>query len=142
VKAFIHAGFWAFAFDQPFALACVAADYRRAADAGALLVAGAVTLEICVADRIAAQLRQHRRIAAAARRRPSRSDLLRHRVAVGQNQPAAVEPDARDIFQRDDHGHGVRQPLAVEPSGTASMGKLLALSLVTTLAACCCFSRR
>ena len=53
-----------------------------------LLLAGVVTLEICVADRHAAQFRQHHRVAAAARRRRGVQDLLHHGVARGADQPA------------------------------------------------------
>ena len=51
-----------------------------------LLLAGAVTLEICVLIGHAAELRQHHRAAAAARRRRRVQDLLRHGVA-GRARP-------------------------------------------------------
>ena len=111
------------AFHQPVALAGVAADHRRAADAGAAAGGGRGDAGNLRADRTAAQLRQHRSIAAAARRRRRVQDLLRHRMAVRQDEPAAVEPDARDIFQRDDDGDRVRQPVAVEPSGHREHGQ-------------------
>ena len=52
------------------------------------------------ADRHAAQLRQHHRVAAAARRRRGVQDLLHHGVAGRADRPAAVEPDARRVLQR------------------------------------------
>ncbi len=81
-----------------------------------LLVAGAVTLGNLRADRDAAQFRQHRRAAAAARHRRRVQDLLCDGMALGPNQPSAVEPDARDFLQRDDHGDRVRQPVAIQSS--------------------------
>ena len=62
-----------------------------------LLLAGVVTLELCVVLGPAAQLRQHYRAAAAARRRRRVQDLLHHGVAGGSDRPAAVEPDARGV---------------------------------------------
>ena len=102
--------------DQPAALADAAADHRRADDAGAAVGGGRGDAGDLRADRAAAQLRQHRRAAAAARRRRRLQDLLCHGVAVGQNRPAAVQPDAGDLLQRADDGHRVRKPVAISPS--------------------------
>ena len=62
-----------------------------------LLLAGVVTLELCVRARHAAQFRQHHRAAAAARRRRRVQDLLHHGVARGADRPVAIEPDARGV---------------------------------------------
>ena len=123
VKAFIHAGIYRAARDRLPALAGVAADNRRAADPGAAIGGGRGDAGNLRADRDAAQLRQYRRAAAVARRRRRLQDLLCHGLAVGQNQSAAVEPDAGDIFQRDDDGDRVRQPLAVESPGNGEHGQ-------------------
>ncbi len=123
VKAFIHAGSDGAGRDQFSALAYLAARHRRAVDAGAAAGGGRGDDGNLRADRAAAQLRQYRRAAVAARRRRRIQDLLRHGVARRQNQSAAVEPDARDIFQRDDDSDGVRQPVAVEPSGNREHGQ-------------------
>ena len=70
-----------------------------------------------------------------ARRRRRVQDLLCNGLAVGQNESAAVEPDASNILQRADDSDGVRKSVAIQSSGYFEHGKLLALSLVTTLAA-------
>ena len=109
--------------DRLPALAGAAADHRRAADAGAAVGGGRGDAGDLRADRNAAQLRQYRRAAAAARRRRRFQDLLCHGVAIGQNQSAAVEPDAGDILQCDDDGDRVRKPVAVEPPGNREHGQ-------------------
>ncbi len=108
--------------DRPVAVAGAAADHRRAADAGAAVGGGRGDAGNLRADRDAAQLRQHRRAAIAARCRRGLQDLLRHGVARRQNESAAVEPDAGDIFQCADNRHGVRQPVAIESSRNRQHG--------------------
>ena len=81
VRAFIEAGAWAL-ISIAILLWIV---LRRFGDVlltlVPLLLAGVVTLEICVRDRHAAEFRQHHRAAAAARRRRRVQDLLHHGVA-------------------------------------------------------------
>ncbi len=117
VRAFVHAGICALIVISLLLWLAL----RRMVDVlltlVPLLVAGAVTLEICVSDRVAAQFRQHRRAAADARRRRRLQDLLCNGLALRQNKSAAVEPDASNLFQRADHGHRLRQPVAVKSSG-------------------------
>ncbi len=105
----------------------LAAGERRAADTGAASVAGALTLEICVLIGPAAQLRQHHCAAASARRGVAFKIYYVVAWRAGHTKPSAIEPDARDLLQRADHRHRLRQPVAVEPPRHRSMGKLLAL---------------
>ena len=56
-------------------------------------------------------------------------------MAVGQNESAADQPDARDFFSALTTATAFGSLWLSSHPGTASMGKLLALSLVTTLAA-------
>ena len=81
-----------------------------------LLVAGAVTLEICVL--IGLPLNFANIVALPLLLGVGVAFKIYYVTAwrVGQNEPAAVEPDARDLLQRADDGDGVRQPVAVEPS--------------------------
>ncbi len=63
-------------------------------------------------------------------------------MARGPNQPTAVNLDARRVLQRADDGDSIREPVAIEPAGhvdEASMGKLMALALVCTMAAAVLF---
>ena len=100
VRAFFEAGAWAF-ISIAILLWIV---LRRFGDVlltlVPLLLAGVVTLEICVLIGHAAQLRQHHRAAAAARHRRRVQDLLHHGVAGRTDRPAAIEPDARGVLQR------------------------------------------
>ena len=94
-----------------------------------LLLAGVVTLEICVADRAAAQFRQHHRAAAAARRRRRVQDLLHHGVAGRPDRPAAVGLTRAVIFSAMTTATAFGSLWLSSHPGTSSMGKLLALSL-------------
>ncbi len=95
------------------------------------------------ADRDAAQLRQHRRTAAAAGRRRRLQDLLRHGVAGRQNESAAIEPDTRDLFQRADHGHRVRQSVVIESSRHRQHGQAAGAVIGhDAWPRCCCSSPR
>ena len=129
--------------DRAVAVDRAAADHRRAADAGAAVGGGRGDAGNLRADRPAAQLRQHRRVAAVARHRRRLQDLLRHGVAIGQDQSAADQPDAGDILQRADHGHRVRQPVAVDriraPPAWASCWRC---RWSRRSPRCCCSSRR
>ncbi len=119
--------------DQPAVVAGAAADHRRAADPGAA-GRGAVTLEICVLIRLPLG-RQHRRAAAFARHRRRVQDLLRDRVAVGPDQSAAVFSLTRAIFFSALTTATAFGSLWLSSHpGTSSMGKLLALSLLTLAA--------
>ncbi len=110
--------------DQPVALFDAAADLRRADDDGAAAGGRCGDAGALRADRAAAQLRQYRRIAAAARRRRRLQDLLRHGLARGQNQPAAVEPDARDLFLGADDRDRLRKPVAIQSSRHRQHGQI------------------
>ena len=139
VRAFMEAGFYALISiaillwivlrrfgDVLLTLGPVVARRRR--DAGDLRP-----------DRHAAEFCQHHRIAVAAGRRRGLQDLLHHGLALGPHESAAIESDARGDLECLDHGNGLRKPVAVAAPGTSSMGKLLALSLVCTLAAAVLF---
>ena len=88
-----------------------------------LLVAIVATLEICVSDRPAAQLRQHHRAAAAARGRGRVQDLLRHGVAGGRDELPAIAADARGPVQRLHHGHRLRQSVVFASSRHVEHGQ-------------------
>ena len=125
VRAFIHAGIWALVVISLLLWLTL----RRITDVlltlVPLLVAGAVTLEICVliglplnfANIVALPLLLGVGVAFkiyyVTAWRSGRTNLLQ------------TQPDARDLFQRADDGDGVRKPVAIQSSGTASMGKLL-----------------
>ena len=108
-----------------------------------LLVAGAVTLEICVL--IGLPLNFANIVALPLLLGVGVAFKIYYVTAwrAGQNQSAAVEPDARDILQRADHRDRVRQPVAVEPSGHGEHGQAAgAVAASPRLPRCCCFSRR
>ena len=123
VKAFIHAGIWALVVISLLLWLTL----RRITDVlmtlVPLLVAGAVTLEICVliglplnfANIVALPLMLGVGVAFkiyyVTAWRSGRTNLLQ------------IEPDARDLFQRADDGDGVRQPVAVESSGHVEHGQ-------------------
>ena len=136
VKAFIHAGIWALVVISLLLWLAL----RRITDVlltlVPLLVAGAVTLEICVL--IGLPLNFANIVALPLLLGVGVAFKIYYVTAwrSGRTESAAVQPDAGDLFQRADDRDRVRKPVAiVSHPGTASMGKLLALSLVTTLAA-------
>ena len=88
-----------------------------------LLVAGAVTLEICVL--IGLPLNFANIVALPLLLGVGVAFKIYYVTAwrSGQNQSAAIEPDAGDILQRADDRHGVRKPVAVEPSGHGEHGQ-------------------
>ena len=88
-----------------------------------LLLAGVVTLEICVL--IGLPLNFANIVALPLLLGVGVAFKIYYVTAwrVGPNQPAAIEPDARGLLQRDDHGDGVRQPVAVEPSRHVEHGQ-------------------
>ena len=88
-----------------------------------LLLAGAVTLEICVSRRSSAQFRQHHRASAAARRRRRVQDLLHHGLARRQNRSAAIAADPRGGVQRHDQCGRVRQHVGIELSRHVEHGQ-------------------
>ncbi len=88
-----------------------------------LLLAGAVTLELCVLDGLRAQLRQYHRASAAARRRRRIQDLLHHGLARRKNRPAAIDADASRGVQRPDQCRRVRKHVVVELSGHVEHGQ-------------------
>ena len=122
VKAFIEAGLWALISISILLWLAL----RRITDVlltlVPLLVAGAVTLEICVliglplnfANIVALPL-----LLASA----WRSKSIMSPPGDPADEPAAIEPDARDLLQRADHRDRVRQPVAVEPSGHGEHGQ-------------------
>jgi len=123
VRAFIEAGVWALVVISLLLWLTL----RRITDVlltlVPLLVAGAVTLEICVLIELPLNFAN---IVALPL-------LLGIGVAFkiyyvtawrsGQNESAAVEPDAGNIFQRDDDSHGVRKPVVIESSGYFEHGQ-------------------
>jgi hypothetical protein len=88
-----------------------------------LIVAGAVTLEVMVPTGESLNFANVIALRAAARRRGGVQDLLYHGLARRPNQPAAVNTDARRVFQRADDGDGVRQPLALRPAWHVEHGQ-------------------
>ena len=104
-----------------------------------LLLAGVITMEICVADRPAAELRQHHRAAAAARHRRRVQDLLRHGVAGGQTDLLQSSLTRAVFFSALTTATAFGSLWLSSHPGTSSMGKLLALSLVTTMCAAVLF---
>ena len=113
---------------------------RRAADAGAAAARRRGHAGDHGADRHAVELRQHHRAAAAPRPRRRLQDLLRAGLARRHEEAAAVEPDARRLLERFDDGDRLWEPVGVQaPRHLQSMGKLMALSLVCTLAAAILF---
>ena len=135
VKAFIHAGIWALVV-----IACLLwLALRRITDVlltlVPLLVAGAVTLEICVL--IGLPLNFANIVALPLLLGVGVAFKIYYVTAwrAGQNQSAAVEPDAGDIFQRADDRHGVRQPVAIESSRHRQHGQ--AAGAVAGHDACC-----
>ena len=135
VDAFIQAGDLGAGVDRAAALAGAAADHRRAADLVPLLVAGAVTLEICVliglplnfANIIALPLLLGVGVAFkiyyVMAWRAGQTNLLQSSLTRAIFFSALTTATAFGSLWLSSH------------PGTASMGKLLALSLVTTLAA-------
>ena len=123
VRAFIHAGFWALLVISLLLWLAL----RRITDVlltlVPLLVAGAVTLEICVL--IGLPLNFANIVALPLLLGVGVAFKIYYVTAwrAGQNKSAAIEPDPRDLFQRADDGHGVRQPVAVEPSGHREHGQ-------------------
>src|SRR6185437_14076056 len=81
----------------------------------------------------------HYRAAVVARGRRRLQDLLRACLAGGRDESARFLAYACCPVQRHDDGHCIWESLALHHPGTSSMGKLLSLSLVTTLAAAVLF---
>ena len=125
VRAFIQAGLWAM-LSIAILLWLV---LRRIGDVlltlVPLMLAGVVTLEICVFDRPAAQFRQYHRAAVAARRRRRLQDLLHHGLARGADEPFADQPHARRVLQRAHHRHRVRQPVVFQPPWNRQHGQIV-----------------
>ena len=115
VNAFVHAGIWALLVISLLS-GWRCGGHRRTADTGAAVGGWRSDAGDLRVDRIAPQLRQYRCAAAAARRRRRLQNLLCDGVALGQNESAADQPDARDIFQCADDRHGVRKPVAIQSS--------------------------
>jgi hypothetical protein len=143
VRAFIEAGVWALVVISLLLWLAL----RRITDVlltlVPLLVAGAGDTGNLRAYRVAAQFCQYRRTAAAAWRRRRIQDLLCDGLAVGQNESAAVEPDASDIFQRADDSHRIRKPVAIQSSRYFEHGASFWRSRSSRRSPrCCCSSRR
>ena len=116
VKAFLEAAVWSV---TSIAL-ILFVTLRRWVDVALtlvpLMVAIVSTLEICVVDRAAAQLRQHHRLAAVARRRRRVQNLLRHGVEGGGDEVSPIEPHASRLLQRLCDCHRLREPVVFAPS--------------------------
>ena len=100
LRAFIEAGAFALVGDLRAAAGDVAPPRRRADDAGAAAAGGGADAGDVRAARHAAQLRQHHRVAAAARGRRRLQDLLRHGVAARADRAGAVDPEPGGDLQR------------------------------------------
>ncbi len=123
VRAFIEAGALAVLVDRPHAVDHPAALRRRAVDSGPPPRSRRRHPGAHGAARRVAEFRQRHCAAAVARRRGGVQDLLYHGLANRPDEPAAVNPDARGIFQRADDGNGVRQPLALQTAGHVEHGQ-------------------
>ena len=116
VRAFIHAGIWALLVISLLLWLAL----RRISDVlmtmVPLLVAGAVTLELCVL--IGLPLNFANIVALPLLLGVGVAFKIYYVTAwrAGQNEPAAVEPDARDLFQRADDRDRVRKPVAIQSS--------------------------
>ena len=116
VSAFIHAGIWALIVISLLLWLTL----RRFTDVlmtlVPLLVAGAVTLEICVL--IGLPLNFANIVALPLLLGIGVAFKIYYVVAwrAGRTNLLQIDPDARDLFQRADDGDRVRQPVAVEPS--------------------------
>jgi hypothetical protein len=60
-------------------------------------------------------------------------------MAGWKNRPAAIQSYEGGSLQCPDDCNGIRRTVAIEPSWHRSMGKLMALSLVCTMAAAVLF---
>ena len=124
VRAFIHAGIWALLVISLLLWLTL----RRITDVlmtlVPLLVAGAVTLEICVL--IGLPLNFANIVALPLLLGVGVAFKIYYVTAWrdGQNEPAAVEPDARDLFQRADHRDRVRKPVAIQSSRHRQHGQV------------------
>ncbi len=123
VKAFIHAGIWALGVISILLWLAL----RRITDVlltlVPLLVAGTVTLEICVL--IGLPLNFANIVALPLLLGVGVAFKIYYVTAwrAGRTNSAAVEPDASDIFQRHDDRHRIRKPLAIESSGHRQHGQ-------------------
>jgi len=103
-----------------------------------LLVAGAVTLELMVLLGEPLNSPRHR-AAAAARRRSGVQDLLHHGLARRPDQPAAINLTRAVFFSALTTATAFGSLWLSDQPGISSMGKLMALALVCTLAAAVLF---
>ena len=123
VKAFIHAGIWALVVISLLLWLTL----RRITDVlltlVPLLVAGAVTLEICVL--IGLPLNFANIVALPLLLGVGVAFKIYYVTAwrSGRTESAADQPDAGDLLQRADHGHRVRKPVAIESSGHREHGQ-------------------
>jgi hypothetical protein len=93
-------------------------------------------------DRLAPQFREHHRAAAVVRHRRRVQHLFRDGMAVRCCEPAAVESYRAVLFSALTTGTAFGSLWYSHHPGTASMGKLLALSLAYTLVASLLFLPR
>ena len=143
VKAFIHAGIWALVVISLLLWLTL----RRITDVlmtlVPLLVAGAVTLEICVL--IGLPLNFANIVALPLLLGVGVAFKIYYVTAwrSGRTESAADQPDARDLLQRADDGHRVRQPVAIQsiraPRAWASCWRF---RWSPRSPRCCCSSRR
>ena len=110
--------------DRHFAVDHVAPIERRAADAGAAALGRRRHAGNLRAGRPAAELRQHHRFAAVARRRRGVQDLLHHGVARRADQSAAIGAHPRGDVFRLHHGDRFRQPVVFQPSRNVEHGQI------------------
>ena len=123
VKAFLEAAVWSVASIALILFVTLRRWVDVALTLVPLMVAILVTLEVCVAIGLRAQLRQHHRAPAAAGRRRRVQNLLRHGVAGGGDELSPIEPYAGRLLQRLRDRHRLRQPVVFAPSGHFEHGQ-------------------
>ena len=140
LSAFIEAGVPGADLDCASVVARAAPATRRAADACSAGARRRRDDGDHGADRHAVQLRQHHRFAAAARRRRRLQDLLHHGLAREGTTHLLQTPLTRAvIFSALTTATAFGSLWLSSHPGASSMGKLLALSLLCTLAAAVVF---
>ncbi len=133
--AFVQAALTAFVLIFVILSVALRKPWDVAMTLGPLVIATLWTLMALRSDRHAAELRQHHRPAADARGRRGLPHLLRDRLAGGRERHARLQPDPGDLLLALTTGSAFGFLVLSSHPGTASMGKLLALSLFFTLIA-------
>ena len=139
VRAFLQAGAFALAAHHAHLFLAL----RRVGDVLVtlvpLLLAGVVTLELTVLVGLPLNFANIIALAAAARRRRRLQDLLRAGMAGRGDEPACFIAHSRRAVQRATTASAFASLWLSNHPGTSSMGKLLSLSLITTLIAAVLF---